>query len=150
MTKKVVLFALAPFIIAAITGCSAARAKVEQPVSPAPINIDVAPATTAAQPQNPAATTAAPATSSGILTVAELNKNSATLIGKDVIMEGKIVQECGSGCWFNLQDSTGIVYVDLAPNNMVIPQKVGSKAKVYGKVDKKSGVTYVIGSKVEF
>lgn len=71
-------------------------------------------------------------------------------LGKDIIIEGKIVNECSAGCWFNLQDGTGVIYVDLAPNNMVIPQKVGSRAKVHGVVAERAGVAYIIGNKVEF
>jgi uncharacterized protein YdeI (BOF family) len=147
MLKKILIVVIGLLLLSAIAGCGA-TAKIEQSVAPSPVNIQAAATTTEAQPGDRVATEPAP--SPGIITVAELNKNSAALIGKEVIMEGKIVQECGAGCWFNLQDSTGIVYVDLAPNNIVIPQKVGSKAKVYGKVDKRSGVTYIIGSKVEF
>jgi uncharacterized protein YdeI (BOF family) len=70
--------------------------------------------------------------------------------GYELILEGKIVSECGSGCWFTLNDGTGIIYVDLAPSNLVIPQKRGSFARVYGKVTKKGSDTFLIGTKVEF
>ena len=159
MLRKIFLPLVVILIVLAVAGCGAANARIEQPSAAPPVNSPVSVTTsvpqaqdnTAKQPDEPAAsTTPAQATGPQKITAAELSKNSAALMGKEVILEGKIVQECGSGCWFNLQDSTGIVYVDLAPNNMVIPQKVGSKAKVYGKVDKRSGITYVIGSKVEF
>ena len=70
--------------------------------------------------------------------------------GKDVIVEGKIVAECPSGCWFTLSDGTGNIYVDLNPSNLVIPQKRGAAAKVYGKVVIERGDAYIIGTKVEF
>ncbi len=71
-------------------------------------------------------------------------------IGQAVVVKGKIISECGSGCWFTLNDGTGIIYVDLKPNNFVIPQKRGATATVYGDVFLKSGDTYIIGKKVEF
>jgi uncharacterized protein YdeI (BOF family) len=84
------------------------------------------------------------------VTIGEILDKANGYQGKDIIIEGKIVNECGAGCWFNLQDASGIVYVDLAPSNLAIPQKVGSKAKVYGVVAERNGVLYVIGNKVEF
>lgn len=70
--------------------------------------------------------------------------------GQAVVVEGKIIAECGSGCWFILDDGTGTIYVDLAPSNLVIPQKQGAFARVYGNVAQKGGDTYLIGEKVEF
>jgi len=70
--------------------------------------------------------------------------------GQAVILEGKIISECGAGCWFTLNDGTGTIYVDLAPSNLVIPQKRGAFARVYGQVVRKSSDTYLIGTKVEF
>ena len=70
--------------------------------------------------------------------------------GKSIVVEGKIISECGSGCWFTLNDGTGTIYIDLAPSNLVIPQKRGALAKVYGEISTKSGDTYMIGKKVEF
>ena len=69
---------------------------------------------------------------------------------KTVIVEGKIISECGSGCWFTLKDNTATIYIDLAPNNMVIPQKKGSSARVTAKVVNEGSDVYLIGSKVEF
>jgi hypothetical protein len=70
--------------------------------------------------------------------------------GHELILEGKIASECGSGCWFTLDDGTGIIYVDLAPSNLVIPQKRGAFARVYGKVTIKGSDTFLVGTKVEF
>ena len=70
--------------------------------------------------------------------------------GQAVVVEGKIVSECGAGCWFTLNDGTGTIYVDLAPSNLVIPQKRGAVAKVYGEVVVEKGDAYIIGNKVEF
>ncbi len=67
-----------------------------------------------------------------------------------VVVKGKIISECGAGCWFTLNDGTGTIYVDLKPSNFVIPQKRGATAMVHGEVVRKSGDTYIIGKKVEF
>lgn len=56
---------------------------------------------------------------------------SGTLDTSQIVMiEGKITTECPSGCWFYLQDSTGSVYVQLP--EFIIPQKTGSRVRVYG------------------
>jgi uncharacterized protein YdeI (BOF family) len=70
--------------------------------------------------------------------------------GQAVTVRGKIVSECGAGCWFTLNDGTGTIYVDLQPSNLVIQQKRGATATVYGEVTRASGDTYIIGKKVEF
>ena len=84
------------------------------------------------------------------VTISAILEAAADYQGKDVVLKGKIIQECGSGCWFIIQDSSGQIYVDLAPSNLVIPQKVGSTAKVSGTVTISKGTTYLIGKKVEF
>ncbi len=67
-----------------------------------------------------------------------------------VVIEGKIISQCGAGCWFTINDGTGTIYVDLAPSKLAIPQKRGAFARVYGKVVTKGSDTYLIGEKVEF
>jgi hypothetical protein len=68
--------------------------------------------------------------------------------GKDVSFVGKITLECGSGCWFNLEDGTGKVYVDLLPSNFAIPQWVGKSVVVNGKVIEEDGEVKVIAKTV--
>ncbi len=67
-----------------------------------------------------------------------------------VLVQGKIISECGAGCWFTLNDGTGTIYIDLAPSNLTIPQKRGAFARVYGRVVQEGSDTYLIGEKVEF
>ncbi|MDD1758183.1 MAG: hypothetical protein LUQ22_05570 [Methanotrichaceae archaeon] len=76
-------------------------------------------------------------------------QNESAYDGKLVVIEGKIVDECGSGCWFIIDDGTANIYVDILPNNFVIPQKRGSNAKVYGEVTTKNGDTMIVGKMVE-
>lgn len=66
-----------------------------------------------------------------------------------VRIQGKIVQECPSGCWLNLKDKTGIIYVDIAPYGLAIPQRVGQKATVEGKVVIKERGPIIIGKGME-
>ncbi|VVB64658.1 Uncharacterised protein [uncultured archaeon] len=66
--------------------------------------------------------------------IQDIVQNEHVLDGKMVVVEGKIDEECGSGCWFIVNDDTARLYVNIRPNNFVIPQKRGSNVKVYGKV----------------
>lgn len=55
--------------------------------------------------------------------------------GKRVTVEGKISSQCGSnGCWFVLDDTTGQMFINLAPANITIPPRMGKKARVSGTV----------------
>ncbi|MEW5746148.1 MAG: OB-fold nucleic acid binding domain-containing protein [Nitrospirota bacterium] len=57
------------------------------------------------------------------------------LQGRQVTLEGKIISQCQSnGCWFFLQDATGQVFINLAPNNFALPSRMGKKARVTGVV----------------
>jgi hypothetical protein len=69
-------------------------------------------------------------------------------VGKEVVLQGKITLECGSGCWFNLDDGTGKLYVDLLPSNIAIPQWVGKTVVAKGKVIKEEGDIKMIGTGV--
>ena len=68
--------------------------------------------------------------------------------GKTVRLEAKIISECPTGCWFNLNDSTGMIYVDLNPSGFAIPQKVGSSVIVEGTVKIRDGIPYIVGKGV--
>ncbi|MFB3764086.1 MAG: hypothetical protein ACE14P_02425 [Methanotrichaceae archaeon] len=84
-----------------------------------------------------------------IIKIQDIIQNEAAYDGKMVVIEGKIVDECGSGCWFIVDDGTASIYVDILPSNFVIPQKRGSNAKVYGSVTAKDGDLMIIGKIVE-
>jgi hypothetical protein len=75
--------------------------------------------------------------------------NATDYEGKMVVIEGTIETECPSGCWFILDDGTASIYVDILPNNFVIPQKRGEDAKVYGEVTIKEGDPMIIGKMVK-
>jgi len=79
----------------------------------------------------------------------EILLNATDYEGKMVEIEGTIETECPSGCWFILNDETASIYVDILPNNFVIPQKRGEDAKVYGEVIIKDGDPMIIGKIVK-
>ncbi len=69
--------------------------------------------------------------------------------GKTVTVEGSIISECPTGCWFNLKDETGVIYVDLEPTGLAIPQKLWHKILVEGKVKVRRERVLIVGSGVE-
>ncbi len=77
--------------------------------------------------------------------ISEILDSVSDFQGKMVVIEGKIEIECRSGCWFILGDGTASIYVDLLPSGLVIPQKSGSDARVYGLVTTKDGEPMMIG-----
>ena len=84
-----------------------------------------------------------------VVQIQDIAQNEPAFDGKMVVIEGNIDTECPSGCWFIVNDQTGTIYVDILPSNFVIPQKTGSKAKVYGKVTTRDGEPMMIGKMVE-
>jgi starvation-inducible outer membrane lipoprotein len=63
--------------------------------------------------------------------------NSASYEGKTVKIEGKIFDECPSGCWFNLKGEKAVMYITLS--GFVIPQKVGRPTIVEGDLTNEAG-----------
>jgi hypothetical protein len=68
---------------------------------------------------------------------------------KTVTTKGTIVRQCPTGCWFDLQDETGTIYVDLGPSGFAIPQKTGKAVIVQGTVSIRGGKPMIIGTGVE-
>jgi uncharacterized protein YdeI (BOF family) len=81
--------------------------------------------------------------------VAEILKQPDQFVGKVVQVEGKIVQECPAGGWFMLKDATGVIFVNLHPTEIAIPQAVGRSVATQGKVKKEDNQISVIGEGVE-
>jgi uncharacterized protein YdeI (BOF family) len=84
-----------------------------------------------------------------VVKIQDIVQNEPAFDGKMVVIEGNIDTECPSGCWFIVNDQTASIYVDILPSNFVIPQKRGSRAKVYGKVTARDGDPMIIGKMVE-
>ncbi len=83
-------------------------------------------------------------------TVGTILSNPANFLDKEVGLKGKIATECGSGCWFYLDDGTGSIYVDLAPGNFAIPQRTGRVVKLWGRVVKDEERIVIYAQGVEF
>jgi uncharacterized protein YdeI (BOF family) len=75
-------------------------------------------------------------------------ENPAAYNGTTVLISGKVVNQCGSGCWFFLDDGTGTLYVDLLPNNFAIPPMAGSKVTVEGTIHLQGRLPYMVGRNV--
>lgn len=82
--------------------------------------------------------------------IKDIYTNPNEYLNKTVRLEGKIVRECGSGCWFFLEDETGTIYVDINPSGLSIPPKVGKKVVVEGVPENKNGRLTINGKGVEF
>ena len=70
-------------------------------------------------------------------------------VGKTVTVKGKIALECNTGCWFNLKDGAAVIYTDIAPYGLAIPQKTGRTAIVEGTVSVEDGKLTLTGKAVE-
>ena len=69
--------------------------------------------------------------------------------GKTVTVQGKIIQECPTGCWFDIKDDAAVIHVDVKPSGFAIPQKVGKTVTVEGKVLVQNNKPVLVGSGVE-
>jgi uncharacterized protein YdeI (BOF family) len=89
-------------------------------------------------------------TEKGVTSVKDILANPDEYLDQTVRLEGKIVRECPSGCWFFLEDETGTIYVDINPSGLSIPPKVGKKVVVEGVPTNRNGRVSIIGKGVEF
>lgn len=80
--------------------------------------------------------------------IGDILDNPKNYNGTSVLISGKVVNQCGSGCWFFLNDGSGSIYVDLLPNNFAIPPMLGSKVAVKGDVLVEGGDVSILGSSV--
>ena len=70
-------------------------------------------------------------------------------MGKTVIVQGKIVEECPTGCWFDIQQGGAKMRIDIHPAGLAIPQRVGKTVTVEGQVINRDGQVLVSGRGVE-
>jgi len=85
-----------------------------------------------------------------VVSIKDIYTNPNEYLNQTVRLEGKIIRECSSGCWFFLEDNTGTIYVDINPSGLSIPPKVGKKVVVVGVPENKNGRISVVGKGVEF
>lgn len=81
--------------------------------------------------------------------ISDILSNPKNYEGKTVKVEGKIITECPTGCWFDLKDETGAIYIDINDSGFAIPQKTGHRAIAEGKVKTKNGKVQIMGKGVE-
>ena len=81
--------------------------------------------------------------------IQEILKKPGNFDNKTVTVQGKIIRECPTGCWFEVKENSGIIYVDLNPSGFAIPQKVGKTATVEGKVLVRNNQPMIAGTGVE-
>ena len=76
-------------------------------------------------------------------------KTPADFDGKTVTVQGKIIRECPTGCWFEVKENSAIIYVDLNPSGFAIPQKVGKTVTVEGRISVRNNQPMLVGTGVE-
>jgi len=69
--------------------------------------------------------------------------------GKTVTLQGKIIQVCPAGCWFDVKEDSAEIRVDINPSGFAIPQRAGKSVVVEGKISVKDNRPVLIGSGVE-
>lgn len=84
------------------------------------------------------------------VTVRQLIDGSDKYADERVSLTGKITVECPQGCWFFLDDGTGMIYIDLKPAELTIPQKIGSRVTLMGKIKGSGGNLQILGDEVKF
>ena len=82
------------------------------------------------------------------VTIADILNNPEKYSGANLSLDGKISSQCGSGCWFIISDESGDLYVNLKPNNFVIPPSMGKQVLVNGTILEKNGDIEYIGRNV--
>lgn len=86
-----------------------------------------------------------------ITEIKDILANPKAFEGKTVTIEGKIANECSTGCWFIVKVKEGnvTIYVDIGNSGFAIPQKTGHNLIVEGKVVLKKSGPMVQGKGVE-
>ena len=82
----------------------------------------------------------------------ELTLEGAAREARDIRIEGEIVRQCpATGCWFYLDDGRGHrIKVELGKVVPRLPQRIGSRAVVEGRVVKMGDEMVFAGNGVEF
>ena len=83
--------------------------------------------------------------------VRDLVSNPSLFLGKQVIIEGDVIDQCPStGCFFYFDDGGQRLKVELSDLAQTLPQRAGSKASVEGQLVPFGSSYQFLGSAVEF
>ncbi len=115
---------------------------------PATATASAPPAGTSAAPSGAVSPSAAAEGAPAAATVRALIDRTSDFAGRSVSLTGQIVMECSQGCWFFLDDGTARIYVDLSTAGLSIPQWVGKKVTVFGKIKGEGGNLQLLGDEV--
>ena len=85
----------------------------------------------------------------GITPIEDILIKPADFEKKTILVKGKIVSECNTGCWFNIQEGGAIIYVDLNPSGFAIRQHIGRTVLVEGEVVLEEKTPILIGKGVK-
>jgi len=83
-----------------------------------------------------------------ITPISDIYRRSEELNGKTVRIDGKIREECPTGCWFFVKDDTGEIYVDIGSRGLAIAQHRGRSISVEGEVLQEGGNVQIVGKGV--
>lgn len=86
---------------------------------------------------------------SGTTAVKEILSRPQEYRGKTVRVEGRIVTECPTGCWFEMKEDGAVLYVDIGRQGLAIPQRLGRKVAVEGTVAVDGAIVKLEGRGVE-
>jgi len=81
--------------------------------------------------------------------VSEILGNPSSHNGDNVRISGRISEECPSGCWFKVEDGSGVIHVDIAPEGLAIPPRIGRDVEVEGSVFVNGNRTILLGKGVK-
>lgn len=86
-----------------------------------------------------------------VTAIKDILANPKGFEGKVVTIEGKIDNECSTGCWFFVKVAQGnfTIYVDIGNSGFAIPQNVGKQVLVEGTVVVKPAGVMIQGTGVE-
>lgn len=85
-----------------------------------------------------------------IVKINDINSDKEGYSGKTVKIEGKIMEICPTGCWFNVNDGTGVIHINLAGKDYVMEGgNLNSEVMVEGKVKYNDTGISMIGSGIE-
>ena len=75
--------------------------------------------------------------------------NPGAYTNQPIVVKGRIVTECPTGCWFELKDGEAVLYVDIGPQGLAIPQRVGRPVTVEGRISVEGRRVRLNGTGVE-